>query len=113
MYISGRVRAEEISIRMPIGGSGSLGPSEASPEQRDATLHFETSSGRFRNELTKGKEFTMNRPQESEPSDKKPENPKFKVVPEGTYAGTKDKPIEIENDEPIAEDTGDQGGGQN
>jgi hypothetical protein len=79
----------------------------------NAILHSETSSGCPRSERTKEKNFTMNRPEESESSGEKGEDRKFKVVPEGTYGGTKDKTIEVENDEPIAEDTGDQGGGQN
>ena len=35
------------------------------------------------------------------------------VVPEGTFAGTKPKPILVKEGEAEPEDTGDQGGGQN
>jgi hypothetical protein len=43
----------------------------------------------------------------------KTEEREVKVVPEGTFAGTVEKPIFIKEGEPIPEDTGDQGGGQN
>jgi len=33
------------------------------------------------------------------------------VVPEGTFAGTIEKPILVKEGQPIPEDTGDQGGG--
>jgi len=35
------------------------------------------------------------------------------VVPEGTFAGTIEKLILVKEGQPIPEDTGDQGGGQN
>ena len=35
------------------------------------------------------------------------------LTPEGTFAGGREKPVEIEEDERVPEDTGDQGGGQN
>jgi hypothetical protein len=35
------------------------------------------------------------------------------VVPEGTFAGAIEKPILVKEGQPIPEDTGDQGGGQN
>ena len=35
------------------------------------------------------------------------------IVPEGTFAGTRDKPAKIEGGERVPDDTGDQGGGQN
>jgi len=34
-------------------------------------------------------------------------------VPEGTFAGTIEKPVLVKEGQPIPEDTGDQGGGQN
>jgi hypothetical protein len=36
-----------------------------------------------------------------------------KIVPEGTFAGTIQKPILVKGGKPQPEDTGDQGGGQN
>jgi hypothetical protein len=41
------------------------------------------------------------------------EDKEVEMIPEGTFAGTRKKPIEVEGDERVAEDTGDQGGGQN
>ena len=35
------------------------------------------------------------------------------MIPEGTFASTRKKPVEVEGDERAADDTGDQGGGQN
>jgi hypothetical protein len=35
------------------------------------------------------------------------------VVPEGTFAGTQEKPVLVKDGDPIPADTGDQGGGQN
>jgi hypothetical protein len=46
-------------------------------------------------------------------SDKQKEDVEVKTVPEGTFAGTKEKPIPVKEGEPQPEDTGDQGGGQN
>ena len=51
--------------------------------------------------------------EEKEPNKEKTEEREVKVVPEGTFAGTIDKPILVEGGQPIPEDTGDQGGGQN
>jgi len=50
---------------------------------------------------------------EKEPNKDETEEREVKVVPEGTFAGTVDKPIFVEGGKPIPEDTGDQGGGQN
>lgn len=50
---------------------------------------------------------------EKEPNKDETEEREVKVVPEGTFAGTVDKPIFVEEGKPIPEDTGDQGGGQN
>lgn len=36
----------------------------------------------------------------------------IKMIPEGTFAGTIEKPVLVEKGEPIPEDTGDQGAGQ-
>jgi len=41
------------------------------------------------------------------------EDVEVKTVPEGTFGGTIEKPIIVKEGEPIPEDTGDQGGGQN
>ena len=37
----------------------------------------------------------------------------IKIVPEGTFAGTKEKAILVKEGEPEPDDTADQGGGQN
>ena len=50
---------------------------------------------------------------EPEPDKDKTEEREVKIVPEGTFAGTIEKPILVEEGKPIPEDTGDQGGGQN
>jgi hypothetical protein len=36
----------------------------------------------------------------------------IETIPEGTFAGTRKKRVEVEGGERDAEDTGDQGGGQ-
>jgi hypothetical protein len=47
-------------------------------------------------------------------SDKSPtEDIEVEIVPEGTFAGTRKKAVEVEKGERVPEDTGDQGGGQN
>ena len=38
---------------------------------------------------------------------------KIERVPEGTFGGTRDRLSEVEGDEPVPDDTGDQGHGQN
>jgi hypothetical protein len=48
-----------------------------------------------------------------QPDKDKIEEREVKVVPEGTFAGSIEKPIIIEEGKPVPEDTGDQGGGQN
>jgi hypothetical protein len=49
-----------------------------------------------------------------EKSDKqKTEDVEVKIVPKGTFAGTIEKAVLVKKGEPQAEDTGDQGGGQN
>jgi hypothetical protein len=50
---------------------------------------------------------------EQQPDKDKIEEREVKVVPEGTFAGSIEKPIIVEEGKPIPEDTGDQGGGQN
>jgi hypothetical protein len=48
-----------------------------------------------------------------EKSDKqKTEEVEINIVPKGTFAGTREKPILVKKGKPIPEDTGDQGGGQ-
>ncbi|MBV8585428.1 MAG: hypothetical protein JO308_03995 [Verrucomicrobia bacterium] len=42
-----------------------------------------------------------------------PDDVKIKMVPEGTFGGTREKPVEVKDGEPEADDLGDQGGGQN
>jgi hypothetical protein len=37
----------------------------------------------------------------------------IEVVPEGTFAGTREKPVEVKKGERVPDDTADQGGGQN
>jgi hypothetical protein len=48
-----------------------------------------------------------------QPDKDKIEEREVKVVPEGTFGGSIEKPILVEEGKPIPEDTGDQGGGQN
>ena len=52
-------------------------------------------------------------PKNEEPEERKDKDVEIKVVPEGTFAGTKEKPIQVEKGKPVADDTADQGGGQN
>jgi hypothetical protein len=52
-------------------------------------------------------------PQKEESDEKRTEDVEVEIVPEGTFGGTIEKPIIVKEGEPIAEDTGDQGGGQN
>jgi hypothetical protein len=52
-------------------------------------------------------------PKEQEPDKDKIEVREVKIVPEGTFAGSIEKPLPVEEGKPIPEDTGDQGGGQN
>jgi hypothetical protein len=47
-----------------------------------------------------------------ESDNKNTEDVEVKIVPEGTFAGTIEKPILVEEGEPIPENTGEQGGGQ-
>jgi hypothetical protein len=53
----------------------------------------------------------------SEPEDTKAENlgrkDEVEQIPEGTFGGTRERLREVEGDEPEADDTGGQGGGQN
>ncbi|MFY9984515.1 MAG: hypothetical protein WAK31_07135 [Chthoniobacterales bacterium] len=41
------------------------------------------------------------------------EDDAIETVPEGTFAGTREKPVEVKEGERVPDDTGDQGGGQN
>jgi hypothetical protein len=41
------------------------------------------------------------------------EDEKIEIVPEGTFAATRKKPIEVKDGERVPDDTADQGGGQN
>ena len=41
------------------------------------------------------------------------EDVEVKIVPEGTFGGTIDKPMIVKEGETVPEDTGEQGGGQN
>jgi hypothetical protein len=50
---------------------------------------------------------------EKESDSNKTEEREVIVVPEGTFAGTIEKPILVKEGQPIPKDTGDQGGGQN
>jgi hypothetical protein len=52
-------------------------------------------------------------PKKEESAIKKAEDVEIKVVPEGTFAGSIEKPILVKKGKPQPEDTGDQGGGQN
>ena len=52
-------------------------------------------------------------PKKEESDKKNIEDVDVKLVPEGTFGGTIEKPILYKEGEAIPEDTGDQGGGQN
>jgi hypothetical protein len=52
-------------------------------------------------------------PKKEESDKQKTEDVEIEVVPEGTFAGTREKPILVKEGEPEPEDTADQGGGQN
>jgi hypothetical protein len=52
-------------------------------------------------------------PNKEESVKKNTEDVEVKIVPEGTFGGTVEKPILYKEGEPVPEDTGDQGGGQN
>ena len=52
-------------------------------------------------------------PKKEESDKQKTEDVEVEMVPEGTFAGTIQKPILVKEGEPIPEDTADQGGGQN
>jgi hypothetical protein len=52
-------------------------------------------------------------PKEKESDKTKTEDREVKIVPEGTFAGAIEKPMLVKEGEPIPEDTGDQGRGQN
>ena len=54
-----------------------------------------------------------NTQKKEEPEERKNKDVEVKVVPEGTFAGTKEKPILVKKGKPVAADTADQGGGQN
>ena len=51
-------------------------------------------------------------PKKEEPEEQKDKDVEIKLVPEGTFAGTKEKPIVVKEGKPTPEDTADQGGGQ-
>jgi hypothetical protein len=50
------------------------------------------------------------RPESETPSS---EDEQVEMVPEGTFAGTQEKPVKSREGERLPDDTGDQGGGQN
>jgi hypothetical protein len=50
---------------------------------------------------------------ESEHSIREDDAIEIEKVPEGTFAGTREKPVEVKDGELVPDDTGDQGGGQN
>ena len=52
-------------------------------------------------------------PKKEESDKQKTEDVEIKMVPEGTFAGTIEKPILVKEGKSVPEDTGDQGGGQN
>ena len=51
-------------------------------------------------------------PKKEESDEKNAEDVEVKMVPEGTFGGTIEKPILVKEGEPIPDDTGEQGGGQ-
>jgi hypothetical protein len=52
-------------------------------------------------------------PKREQVDKEKTEGVEIKMVPKGTFAGTRKKAIVVQRGEPQPEDTGDQGGGQN
>jgi hypothetical protein len=52
-------------------------------------------------------------PKKEEPDQKNTEGVEVKIVPEGTFGGTIDKPMIVKEGKTVPEDTGEQGGGQN
>jgi hypothetical protein len=52
-------------------------------------------------------------PKKEESDQKSTEDVEIKFVAEGTFGGTIEKPMIVKKGEPVPEDTGDQGGGQN
>jgi hypothetical protein len=52
-------------------------------------------------------------PERQESDKKNTEDLEIKIAPEGTFAGTIEKPILVRKGEPIPQNTGGQGGGQN
>jgi len=44
---------------------------------------------------------------------KNTENIEVRMVPEGTFAGTIEKPMPVKDGERVPDNTGDEGGGQN
>ena len=55
----------------------------------------------------------MSTKQKKESDNQRTEDVEIRMVPEGTFAGTIEKPIVVKEGKPVPEDTGDQGGGQN
>ena len=52
-------------------------------------------------------------PKRAESETPSTEDEQVEMEPEGTFAGTREKPVETKKDERAPDDTGDQGGGQN
>jgi hypothetical protein len=52
-------------------------------------------------------------PKKPEPDKSSAKDIEVETIPEGTFAGTRKKPIEVDSGERVPEDTGDQAGGQN
>ena len=52
-------------------------------------------------------------PKKEESDKQKTEDVEVKIVPQGTFAATKEKPLLVKKGDSQPEDTGDQGGGQN
>ena len=52
-------------------------------------------------------------PKREQSAKKNTEDVEVEMVPEGTFAGTTQKPIIVKEGKPIPGNTGDEGGGQN
>ena len=52
-------------------------------------------------------------PKRRESEESSTEDDQVEKVPEGTFAGTQEKPVERREGERVPDNTGDQGGGQN
>jgi hypothetical protein len=97
---------DQCSFTSPFIGPSLFGRSwSASVSANQSRRIFRANISQQRNEMNTGPEET------SEENPEKKE--KIERVPEGTFGGTRDRLSDVEGDEPVPDDTGDQGHGQN